>query len=318
MKAFLFTSVLAVFLLTGCKDASDSTAHNTSNGNIGEATLPKGKYIMEEDDAIMKRAGVNEPKKISGLGDNPVDQNPNTTILSDPKLVKQLDLKRRYKNLLVFHADDTMKIKKSYIATLVLGKDQKLGDLKIEALESSNSKKDDIKVDTTLEIGTTMSAKLTDLGSATDKGFDIEYISAGSGEQIITEKHPKVTWSWKLTPQSPGEQNLLLTVAVKENDGATINLPTRNIPVIIFAEKESIWAMIGNFFSDPNGKWLFTAILIPILIAWFTTRMKHKHEAASRLAHAQQDANAAHGNAAQPNTAALNTSFRKNANRRSR
>ena len=185
-----------------------------------------------------------------------------------------------------------MKIKKAYIASLVLGKDQILADLKDEVLTTSGGAPDDkIKLDTTLEIGTRMRAKLVDMSGASNKGFDIELIGGEDGaEQNITDTRKKAIWQWKLTPLTPGQQELTLAISVIEKNGDRVTLPTRNIPVLIFAEKQSFLSQVGDFFTDTNSKWLITAICIPILIAWFTTRMRHIHDIRAAQARASATA----------------------------
>lgn len=288
MKTLSLIVLSFFFLFTGCNNADNTARPDTSDGNISETTLPKGKYIVEDENPV--KSTEPEPETISGYNKHAATPHTNTASSQTE------DIKRRYKNLLVFHADDTMKIKKAYIATLVLGKDQILGDLKEEVLESSNANDDKIKQDTTMEIGSKMRARLVDMSGATNKGFDIELIGGDdAAEQSITDKRKKAIWQWKLTPLTPGQQELTLAITVIENNGDRVTLPTRNIPVLIFAEKESFLSQVGSFFSDNNSKWLVTAIVIPIIIAWFTTRMRHRSEMAIRAAADKQR------NAASPN-----------------
>ena len=312
MKSYSRLIPILFILFISCNNDSSTTANSTSDGNISESVLPKGQYVVQDETSVKNNTA--DVGATSGIGDTPKNADPENA--ANPTN----ELKRRYKNLLVFHAADTMKIKKSYVATLILGKDQLLSDIKAEVLEQSGAKQDDkITKDTTLEIGTRMSAKLTDMSDATDKGFEIEFLGAGGPEQGISEKHKRAVWQWKLTPKSPGMHDLLLVVSVTE-DGNMVNLPTRKIPVVIFAEKQSFLSQVGDFFNDPNAKWIVTAILIPILIAWFTTRMKHKSEM-SRFQNSNNNANntTAAGSGQQPtNTTASNNVFRKNHRRQNK
>lgn len=304
-------SLLFLLLFASCNNDTNTASTNTGDGNISESVLPKGQYVVEDETTVKNNTA--DPGVASGIGDGT-----QTTTGTENTPNSKDELKRRYKNLLVFHADDTMKIKKSYVATLILGKDQLLGDLKAEVLEQSGAKQDDkITKDTTLEIGTRMSAKLIDMSDATDKGFEIEFLGAGGPEQGISEKHKRAVWQWKLTPKSPGMHDLLLVVSVTE-DGNMVNLPTRKIPVVIFAEKQSFLSQVGDFFNDPNAKWLVTAILIPILIAWFTTRMKHRNEM-NRFNNVNNNPNNNTASAPQPNNInAAGSVFRKNHRRQNK
>jgi hypothetical protein len=274
MKLKLFLSVAVMLLMAGCNNSGDSDLHIAGSDEVSEASLPKGKYVIEDENTVR------------GIGNNPGSINDYQGNITSPEHGQTEkasspydDLKRRFKNLLVFHAEDTMKIKKAYLATLILGKDQVLGDLKAEVLESSNSSDGKIKQDATIDIGSKMRAKLIDMSGAGNKGFDIELIGGEeAATQRITEKRKKVIWQWKITPLTPGQQELKLSINVIEKDGETVNLPARNIPVIIFAEKEGFGTMVSGFFKNENTKWILSAIFIPIFIAWLTTRMRHKHD----------------------------------------
>jgi hypothetical protein len=262
MKPYLHFIIILLFIAAGCNNADDTTANNNSNGEITESTLPKGKLIVDDDDTK------------NNAGHDSATTTQNTKVPTPAE-----GLKRRYKNLLVFHADDTMKIKKAYIATLILAKDQVLATIKDEALESSNAGNQDFKHDTTVDIGNKMRAKLMDMSGALNKGFDIELIGGDeAATQSITEKRKKAIWNWKLTPLTPGQQELKLSINIIEKDGESVTLPTKNIPVMIFAEKEGFWESVAGFFKNENTKWILTAILIPIFIAWITSRVKYRHE----------------------------------------
>jgi hypothetical protein len=270
MKHYALIILCTVFIYTGCSNPAGNP-NNTAGTEITEAELPKGKYVLEDDD-VQATAATVAVKSLNGYNNN--TNRENTTPAEKP----YANLKRRFKNLLVFHAADTMKINKSYLATLILGKDQIFGDLKTEVLDNSNANTDAIKQDTTLDIGTRMRARLIDMSGATNKGFTIELIGGeDAATQSMTGKRKKVIWQWKLTPQTAGLQELKLSINVIEKDGETVNLPARNIPVMIFAEKEDFSTMAGNFFKNDSTKWILTAILIPVFIAWFTTKMRNRH-----------------------------------------
>lgn len=272
MKHSLLRMFTAVFLMAGCNNSQEPARQNTDNGNLSETTLPKGKYVLEDD------ITTGNVKPVPGSINDYASNEPGAENTTTKNSISSFDnLRRRFKNLLIFHADDTMKINKSYLATLILGKDQVLGDLKSELLESSNAGDDEIKLDTTLDIGTKMRAKLIDMSGSENKGFTIELIGGeDAATQSITQKRKKIIWQWKLTPQTPGLQELKLSINVIEKDGETVNLPARNIPVMIFAEKAGFGSKAMKFF-DENFKWLITAILIPIMIAWLTARIRSRN-----------------------------------------
>jgi hypothetical protein len=300
MKLYCIVILTAVLFLTSCSNDSSSAKDDTDN-TIAVTTLPKGKLIIEED-----YAAVTNPVNNTGTLNGPNSDKGSTPVNNSQQ--QQLDVKRRYKNLLVFHADDTMKIKKAYIATLVLAKDELYGDVKDEVLENSHSNTDNVKSDTTLDIGSTMKARLIDMSGATNKGFDIELISEEGSERNITDRRKKVMWQWKLIPQTEGQQELTLSITVVEKDGNKVTLPVRNIPVIIFAEKESWLTSAGNFFKDESTKWILTGLLIPIFIAWFGARMRHKFDSRSqREREAKEKAAASTANTAETPAPAQNT-----------
>jgi hypothetical protein len=258
-------------LLAGCGQKETPPADNTA-ATIAETSLPKGKYVLEDD---IK----SNPAQTTALG----DVKNNNTVAAESNSASNTDavnqLRHRYKNLLIFHANDTMKINKSYLATLIMGKDQVLEELKTEILEGDAANTDNIKQDTSFEIGSKMKARLIDMSGAENKGFTIELIGGEeAATQSITAKRKKTIWQWKLTPQTPGLQELKLSINVIEKDGEVVNLPARNIPVMIFAEPEGFFSSLGSFFKNENTKWLLSAILIPVFLGWYTTKRKNKKD----------------------------------------
>lgn len=262
---------LLFMLLAGCNQ-TNTPAENSVPGDVTETALPKGKYVLEED-------VKNNATQATALGDvknNGADASPSNDATKTDAVSM---LKHRFKNLLIFHASDTMKINKSYLATLILGKDQVLEELKTEVLEADGATTDDIKQDTSFETGSKMKARLIDMSGGGNKGFVIELIGGEeSAVQSITAKRKKTIWQWKLTPQTPGLQELRLSINVIEKDGEVVNLPARNIPVVIFAEPESFLSNVGSFFKNENTKWLLSAIFIPIFLSWYNTKRKNKKE----------------------------------------
>ncbi|MBX2918529.1 MAG: hypothetical protein KF741_04720 [Ferruginibacter sp.] len=262
MKCQFKILLLAVIIFCACsKGASDKVP-------AIDSTLYTGKYVIDENSDVK----IVDPKTGSFNDYNGDNKNP-----SKPEQRSAYDeMKKKYKNLLVFHAADTMRIKKSYIATLVLGKDQKMGDMKNEVMENDYKPTDSLYTDTAMDFGSKMKARLIDMSGSEHKGFIIELLGGEeAATQSITEKRKKVIWQWKLTPQTPGLQELRLSINVVERNGEMVNLPAKNISVIIFAEKETLLSKVKSFF-DEYGKWILASIIIPIFIAWFTTRMRFK------------------------------------------
>ncbi len=286
MKPYLFFIITAVFLITGCNNYDD-TAGKMPNDNdpITTSILPKAHPVIEEE-ITKKTTDTNTGGALGGF--NSQSNNTGTDTVADPNA----ELKRRYKNLLVFHADDTMKIRKAYIVTLILGKDQLLSTLKAEVLQSANDSNEKFKKDTTVDIGSKMRAKLIDMSGATNKGFDIELLGGEeAATQPITAKRKKAVWNWKLTPQTPGQQELRLAISVIENEGDALTLPTKNIPIMIYAEKETFLESVGSFFKNEHTKWILTAILIPVFLAWITSKMKYRPDPRNNIDVARNDKN---------------------------
>ena len=270
MKPVLVLTLSFSLFIASCSNKEKTVTTVTADGTITETALPRGRFIVDDATAITNIP--QDPTTLNGI--NGQNDNPST----DPvKESPEADLKRRYKNLLVFHADDTMKIKKSYIATLILGKGQVYGDLKDEVLESSGATDDKIKHDTTIEIGNTMKARLKNVNSL-DKGFDIEFVGDEEGAvQRITDRRKKLRWQWRLTPLLPGQQNLSLEITLTEKDGQKVNLPIRDIPIVIFAEPETVMSKVGTFF-EKNFQWMLATLLIPLFMGWYNARMRHKFD----------------------------------------
>lgn len=287
-----------LLLITGCNNASTNTSSEAAvppSENISESALPPGKMIVDDEKVVNNTTAANGAA--NDYNTAPANNDAGNSANADNLL------KRRFKNLLVFHADDTMKIKKAYIATLILGKDQVLGTIKEEALESSNASDENIKHDTSVDIGSKMRARLIDMSGATNKGFDIELLGGEeAATQSITEKRKKAIWNWKLIPQTPGQQELKLAITILEKDGESVTLPTKNIPVLIFAEKESFIDSVGSFFKNDSTKWILSAIIIPIFLAWITSKIKYRHDikANDNNAPKNQPPNAAAGTAPAP------------------
>jgi hypothetical protein len=258
--------------LVGCNNnagKSDEAVVNTGSG-ITEAVLPPGKPVLE-DEAKFVAPPENTIQPAHGINDNGSTRSSSNSPAEETKTDR---LKKKYKNLLVFHADDTMEVNKPRLATLILGKDETIERLQVQVLEQSEAGDDRIKSDTTMEFGSKMRARLIAFGgSRLENSFEIEAL--GSEEQSFRADRKKIIWQWKVTPLKPGQHDLKLSIQVIEKDGEAVSLPARNIPVTIFAKEVSFMSKVGNFLEN-KFEWVITAILIPILIAWFTARMKYK------------------------------------------
>ncbi len=273
MRYYSFMLLFAVLLVTGCNKTNNATTANST-----DSTLSDGIPVLEDE------INIPNPDPNSGAFNEVGNTRDMVAPANSKPKTRLTNLKQRYKNLLLFHASDTMKINKSYMATLVLGKDQNFGELKTELISSTNADLNELKEDTTLELGSKMKARLIDMSGAENKGFLIELIGGEEASiQSITDKRKKVTWQWKLTPQTKGQQELRLSINIIEKDGEIVNFPARNIPIMIFAEKTSIISSVGAFL-EKYAQLLIASILIPIFIAWFTTRMRYRIENKNKLA----------------------------------
>lgn len=264
MRTIFFIPVLlCAILINGCNKKPKPVSENDL-----DTSLPKGRYVVDENSDVK----ILDPQTGAFNKYKGKSNDPSTT----GKASAYDEFKKRYKNLLVFHVADTMKLRKSYIATLILGKDQVLGDLREEAMENSTNATDSLYTDTETDFGNKMKARLIDMSGAENKGFIIELLGGeDAATQSITEKRKKAIWQWKLSPQTPGQQELRLSINIIQRNGETVSLPARNIAVIIYAENEGFGEMGKKFFED-YGKWILASILIPIFVAWFTTRMRNK------------------------------------------
>jgi hypothetical protein len=284
MKHYLIILVSFTLVMTGCNNENKPGV--VEQGNPQETELPEGRYVIEDD--INKQN--NDPNSGSF---NDYNNKPKDGPKQDNSSDAAKNLKKRYKNLLVFHAADTMKIKKSYIATLILGKDQVLGELKAELLENTNNPDAKIEQDTVTDFGSKMKARLIDMSGAENKGFFIELIGGEeAATQSITDRRKKVFWQWKLTPQTPGQQELRLSINVIEKNGETVNLPGKNIQVMIYAEGNFFSGFLSFFNDKDNIKWILATLLIPIFVAWLSSRMRSRNfdmQQRARATYIQQD-----------------------------
>lgn len=258
--------------LSSCDESSTEGTDDfdVSNANINEAGLPKGKPVIEED---IRTSSTYPTQKPIALGKKKMSSS--SKIIEPDKAESRPDyLKKKYRELLVFHADDTMEVNKPKLATLILGKNESIEDLTIQVLEKSQANDPEIKSDTTISLGSKMKARLISFGGSTlDKSFEIEPL--GDDIQSFSKDRKKILWQWKITPLKPGQQELKLSIQIIEKDGESVSLPAKNIPVIIFARSESFLSKIGTFI-ETKYEWIITAIMLPILIAWFTTRIRMK------------------------------------------
>lgn len=258
--------------LSSCDESSTEGTDDfdVSNANINEAALPKGKPVIEED---IRTSSTYPTQKPIALGKKKISSS--SKVIKPDKAESRPDyLKKKYRELLVFHADDTMEVNKPKLATLILGKNESIEDLKIQVLDESEANDPKIKFDTSIDLGSKMKARLISFGGSTlDKSFEIEPL--GDDVQSFGRDRKKILWQWKITPLKPGQQELKLSIQIIEKDGESVSLPAKNIPVIIFARSEGFLSKIGTFI-ETKYEWIITAIMLPILIAWFTTRIRMK------------------------------------------
>ncbi len=272
MKPVLPLTLIFLLFIAACSNNEKTATTVTADGTITETPLPKGRFII--DDATTLTNIPQDPSALNGVNGK------DTIAKTNPSKEQQEEamLRRRYKSLLVFHADDTMKINKSYIATLVLAKDQLYAEVKDAVLETSNAVQKKVVKDTTLEIGNTMKAVLKPMEDGLEKSFEIERFGDEAAiEQTITDRRKKIMWQWKLKPLTKGQQNLVLDITVTQKNGEKVNLPVRKIDVIIFAEPENTMSKV-TAFMEKNYQWVLGTLLIPILMGWFNARMRHRFD----------------------------------------
>ncbi len=273
-RPFLFCCIILLLGLSQCTDEGTGKSPDIvkidTPDMIKEADLPRGKQVFEEDINLPIQTNTTTALGNKNHGDK--NKIPSTA----QQQVSRTDyLKKKFKNLLIFHADDTMEVNKPKLATLILSKNESIEKLKVEVLEESNAADDNVKTDTSMDFGSKMKAKLVGFGgSRTDNSFEIEPL--GDEVQSFKADRKKILWQWKITPLKPGQQELKLSIQIIEKDGESVSLPARNIPVVIFSKPQSFMGKVGDFISN-RYEFLITAIMIPIIIAWFTTRLKNKN-----------------------------------------
>jgi hypothetical protein len=255
---------IAVLSYNSKTKSTTSQAVALSENEITETKLPKGRQVINEPVRNVEKQ--TEVTKISG--NNPRSE-PATFNTDETRTEK---LQKKFKSLLVFHADDTMEVNKPKLAVLVLAKDANEEKMKMEVLEEADAKTDKVKTDTTIELGSKMKARLIPF-SASETDFEIKPL--GDDEQSFRGDRKKIIWQWKITPLKPGQHELKLSIQIIEKDGEAVSLPARNIPVVIFAKQESFMSKLGNFFST-KYEWIVSAVMIPLVIAVVNNRIKSK------------------------------------------
>lgn len=272
----IFSILLSImFMLTSfqsCSNKTESSSTQTTplaENEITEATLPKGKLVIEEVPKHVEKPIVITP--ISGNNPKNSETNSSTTKTAE---TRGETLQKKYRSLLVFHADDTMEVNRPKLAVLVLAKNESVEKLKMEVLDEANARDEKIKTDTTMDFGSKMKARLIAFGgSKVDSDFEIEPL--GDDEQSFKTDRKKILWQWKITPLKAGQHELKLTIQIIEKDGEAVSLPARNIPVVIFAKEEGFMSKVGNFFAT-KYEWIITAVMIPLVIAVVNNRMRGK------------------------------------------
>lgn len=241
-----FILILFAFaFLNACNNSSESITKDTDTSSTENTT-------DDEDFADYDKFGSSEEKE---------------------KLVKKVN------NLLVFHADDTMEVNQTYVATLALAKKANLESLTLKVLEASDAGDTNVITDTTIVIGKRMRARLWDPAPRKSKNFQIDAIN--SEEQNLGGTIKEAFWHWNIEPLKEGHHELKLSVEVIMSDDDKVGLPARDIPVTIFANKLTFGDKLGNFFSK-YWQWVITGILIPLVIAWFTTWLKQRADQKSK------------------------------------
>lgn len=267
-----FVLIISCFILLSCHSADSNTDVIPADDQavIKESPLPKGRQVIEDDDPIKTNTQTNQP--VLGKDDGRVNTHGDLSVI--PIADRPAFLKKKFKNLLFFYADDSMQVNTPKLATLILSKDGTVEKMKLEVLDESNAKDEGIKTDTSMDFGSKMKARLIAFGSGSNENsFTIE--SLGDEIQSFDADRDKILWQWKVTPLKPGQQELKLSIQVMVKDGEAVSLPARNIQVIIYAKPESFLSSVSDFISR-KYEFLITAIMIPIIIAFFTTRMKNK------------------------------------------
>jgi hypothetical protein len=260
---------LAIFFLLFLTQFSCSQGNNDSIRENQEST------INIKDDTIqdIKKDEVADEEVPEPAPEVPVQENTSMT-----------QFFMQVKNLLIFHTKDTMKLDSTYSATLALGKNISLDELadKIKKVLEPGGK---IKItDTTLEIGLQMSATLEDKASEKDPNFSIRPVGSASNIRVYDAKKNKMVWQWNVTPLKEGQHQLSLSISLVDKNGIASNPETQWYSITIYSEKKkgSPGNGFGSFLSK-NWQWLISAIIIPVFLAWFTTRQRRKNEQANLL-----------------------------------
>jgi hypothetical protein len=188
------------------------------------------------------------------------------------KQERKAQLVKKYDNLLVFHADDTMEVNRVYTATLALARNAALEPIKAKVLKESEATDDKVLIDSTIALGKRVKATLEDWSPSSEPSFNIKEL--GNDEQNLS-KTKESLWQWRIEPLKEGQHKLKLSIQVTSPDDGEVNLPLRNIPIIIFAKKVSFLTKVGNFFSN-YWQWVITGILLPIIIAFLTNWIRKK------------------------------------------
>ena len=267
ISPIFFSLVLFAISLTGCNNDT-ATSDKPPSNNLNEAELPKGKQVIEDNVSPVVNNNTTVP-----LGGNTAKNN--TTTTDRPVQETQADkLKKRFKNLLVFHLDDTMTVDKPKLATLILSKDETFGNIKLQVLDASDATDEKVIDDATMDFGNKMRAKLVPFGgNKIDNNFEIEAL--GDDMQSFKNDRKKIIWQWKVTPLKSGQQELKLSIQIIEKDGEAVSLPAKNIPVIIFAKNENFFSRAGDFF-EKKYEWII-GIMVAIITAWIGGRARSRN-----------------------------------------
>lgn len=196
------------------------------------------------------------PKLFKGLPPAPPYPPPTSTQVID-KIVKELE----WGNI-VFNAPTSMRFKEKETIELLLSHSVSIKELKTQLEKALGIESASVKISNRME------ARLSGTGFQVEARFP--EVQAVSSKGVIQ-------WKWYVTPTEHGLQRLHLTLS------AILTVSNRDAPFVIRTFDRTIDVEISlaqrasSFFSK-NWKWLWAAILVPVVGYLWRRYDKAKHK----------------------------------------
>jgi hypothetical protein len=213
-------------------------------------------------------------KQISGFEKVPALNNFNITKTNIVSRIKRKNIEK-LKNIgdVSFCLEDSMKVKESYKALLIISREiSEKFIYEIEAMSFPGGVPNETK-DTII-----LAKKIfVSLKPALAEQFTIIRSDLDTVKTIDLSNKDYITWEWVITPLKVGVSNLILTLSRVEVSKGDLEkfIPTKIIPVKVYAERKSSGRQIVEFVES---EWKFLVTTIFGGLGWILVYRRRKRK----------------------------------------